>query len=69
MLVYKHSGHRELIGVYDVYKSTFLGIIAILLAILGPLQKPKFEIFFWVSDILTIFTGFGSHFPVFMTFL
>ena len=44
----------------------YLGIIAILLAILGPLlKKPdKFEIFFWVVTILTIFTGFGSHFPV-----
>ena len=43
----------------------YLGIIAILLAILGPLlKKPdKFEIFFWVVTILTIFTGFGSHFP------
>ena len=44
----------------------YLGIIAILLAILGPLlKKPdKFEIFFWVVTILTIFTGFGSHFPI-----
>ena len=47
----------------------YLGIIAILLH-LGPLlKKPdKFEIFFWVVTILTIFTGFGSHFLLYRPF-
>ena len=50
----------------------YLGIIAILLAILGPLLKNLINLkyFFWVVTILTIFTGFGSHFPNFIqTFL
>ena len=44
----------------------YLGLIAIILAILGPLlKKPdELEIFFWVVTLLTLFTGFGSYFSI-----
>lgn len=44
----------------------YLGLIAIILAILGALlRKPdKTEWFFWIATLLALTTGFGSFFPV-----
>ena len=44
----------------------YLGLIAIILAILGSLlKKPdKLNIFFWSVTFLALFTGFGSYFPI-----
>ena len=44
----------------------YLGLVAIILAILGALlKKPdRIDLFFWVTTILILVTGFGSHFPI-----
>ena len=43
----------------------YLGLIAIILAFLGLLIKPKeINIFFWLVTILALITGFGSHFSI-----
>ena len=70
----EYSGLKK--GTYWGYMSFtqsthYLGIIAILLAILGPLlKKPdKFEIFFWVVTILTILLVLVLISQFYMTFL
>ena len=44
----------------------YLGLVAVILAILGALlKKPdRIDLFFWVTTILILVTGFGSHFPI-----
>jgi len=44
----------------------YLGLVAIILAILGALlKKPdKNSLFFWITTILVLVTGFGSFFPI-----
>ena len=44
----------------------YLGLVAIILAILGALlKKPdRIDLFFWVTTVLILVTGFGSHFPI-----
>ena len=44
----------------------YLGLGAVILAILGALlKKPdRIDLFFWVTTILILVTGFGSHFPI-----
>lgn len=43
----------------------YLGLIAIILAILGLITKPsKINIFFLIVTLLTILVGFGSHLPI-----
>ena len=44
----------------------YLGLVAVILAILGALlKKPdRIDLFFWVTTILILVTGFVSHFPI-----
>ena len=44
----------------------YLGLVAIIFAILGALlRKPdKDNLFFWVTTVLVLVTGFGSFFPI-----
>ena len=44
----------------------YLGLIVVLLAVLGALlRKPdRFESFLWLTSLLVLVVGFGSHFPV-----
>ena len=44
----------------------YLGLVAIIFAILGALlRKPdKNNLFFWVTTVLVLVTGFGSFFPI-----
>jgi len=44
----------------------YLGLVAIIFAILGALlKKPdKNSLFFWITTILVLVTGFGSFFPI-----
>ena len=44
----------------------YLGLIAIILSILSALiTKPdKIDLFFWVTSLLALITGFGSYFPI-----
>jgi hypothetical protein len=44
----------------------YLGLVAIIFAILGALlKKPdKDSLFFWITTILVLVTGFGSFFPI-----
>ena len=44
----------------------YLGLVAVILAILGALlKKPdRIDLFFWVTTILILVTGFGAHFPI-----
>lgn len=44
----------------------YLGLIALILAFLGPLlRKPdKISLFFWITTFLILITGFGSLFPI-----